>query len=215
MKKARNIRRARGPVGLAAGSKGQERSRFERPKWDATGNINVARIYFRTNESTLDQNDCDEIKDLAHHYLAVARDRYITLTFVGRADVRYFEDYNEKPAERCVDEVIRQFWKELKGRKNTSITIHKKIPGEKGMIDRPNHWAECRRVEVWDACVVPTDAPKKALVYTLEDFKDGRLFRVEMFYVPDFNRNWRLWWPFYYYIKDIEEKDYLQEGMKS
>jgi len=209
----RRICRAKGPIGLGVGSKGQLLSWFKRIGWDATGKHLVARIFFCTNQFNLDRQDREIIKELSQHYAARRSMGWdMNLTFIGCADARYYEDYNKKLAEARLNSVLSGFSEELKNMGVgglLSFKITKIVRGEFAMIDLPDHWAEDRRVDVFDIRKSGVDAPKKSPIYTLEDFKDGRLFRAEMFFVERWNPRWRSWWPFYYYIKDIEEKDYI------
>ena len=209
----RRIRRAKGPIGLGVESKGQLPSWFKRISWDATGKHLVARIFFRTDKFNLDSEDRKVIKELSQYYAARRSMGWITnLTFIGCADARYYEDYNKKLAEDRLNSVLSGFFKELKDMGVggfLSFQITKIVRGEFVMINHPDHWAEDRRVDIYDIRKSDVDAPKKGPIYTLEDFKDGRLFRAEMFFVERWNPRWRSWWPLYYYIKDIEEKDYI------
>ena len=140
----------------------------------------------------------------------------VNLTFIGCADARYYEDYNEKLAQRRIEAVINQILMTLKDvhgvTRTVSLKFNRDARGEKGTVDHWSHYAEDRRVEIIDTRASSVDAPKKSEVYTLKDFEDGRLFRADMFFVERWNRQWRKWWPLNYLIKDFEQKDYIHEG---
>ena len=209
----RRISRVKGPIGLGLETKGQLESWFKRLSWDATGKHLVARIFFSTNQFSLDGKDRETIKEFSQYYAARASVGWLTnLTFIGCADARYYEDYNKKLAEDRLNSVFSAFSKELKNMGvggSTTFKIKKIVRGEFAMLNHPDHWAEDRRVDIFDIRISGVDAPKKSHKYTLEDFKDGRLFRAEMFFVETWNPRWSSWWPLFYYIKDIEEKDYI------
>ena len=97
----RRICRAKGPIGLGVGSKGQLLSWFKRIGWDATSKHLVARIFFCTNQFNLDRQDREINKELSQHYAARRSMGWdMNLTFIGCADARYYEDYNKKSSSK-------------------------------------------------------------------------------------------------------------------
>jgi outer membrane protein OmpA-like peptidoglycan-associated protein len=116
----------------------------------------MAKIYFPTSGHSLDANDAaalDELVDYYRHLLELGYNA--NLTFVGRADIRYHDDFNlklsenrAKAARTYVDQRLRGFPKFKSSVRGT------------GEYYSGQCWAEDRRVDVYEWYQMPP-APAK------------------------------------------------------
>jgi hypothetical protein len=96
----------------------------------AIGEPIIGRIFFATDERTLDQNDVDVLHGLAYYmkaYLARAegpRLRPFTMGFIGWADYRGAAAYNMRLSQERADMVRAYFDEEFKGRGSTPHWRH-------------------------------------------------------------------------------------------
>ncbi len=144
----KRVGRLRGPVGLGAKSKHQKTSRFIPGGARSAGEGRlVAKIYFPVGGRALDSNDKQVLKQLTNHYLTLLLGgQKVRLSFIGRADPRYYEDFNQDLSEKRAAAVAAEVAKILGGFGNYRTRI--RGTGERVVSGSRT---EDRRVDVIDA----------------------------------------------------------------
>jgi hypothetical protein len=168
----KRLPRMRGPVGLGKGFKFQQLSWFD-AGWGATGEQKrVACIFFATNERQLDRGDWFQLSRLADHYaIRLHHGMSVDLSFIGRADARYYEDYNKRLSEDRARVVAEEVEEQLRQRLQAGGAEHRMRAykgsiagfGEWFAVARPDSWANDRRVDVYEVRPQEIENLKEAL----------------------------------------------------
>ena len=194
--------RARGSTGKAKGSRQHQKSSWFRPVPIIKGKKTlIARIYFAVDEHTLGADDRFALGKLARHYQErIHKGQTVHLKFEGYADVRYKEDYNQKLSEKRAQAAFL-FVRNL-------ITHHHAFNASfKGFGEKfsGDHWAEDRRVDVFDLeGLFPGYGEKSTYPYD-HYFNNQNLFRPMIF--KKYHPRWTLWKPLEHLVDQYEVED--------
>jgi hypothetical protein len=126
---------------------------------DSRGKKIVAQIFFKTGEASLDANDLHTLNRLVHYYQQrLAEGFHISLSVVGRADVRGGRTLNQALSESRAKEVS-YFIKSKLGPHDALVLSHEDYRGRSWSTGRKHSsllvWADDRRVDIYEWMTSP------------------------------------------------------------